>query len=788
VKPADIRFYFDADILGLAKLIAGLRADVTYPGDSGAVIHGRTRPDRPSHNGSSPNWPARLKANSNDVLCSVGLRRHGMNEEQDGQEVDGERDRELGVMAAAHAALDQKRRAQRADILVESVLQVVRKQPLPEERIVQDVQRLWNTQSITAPLVRSALADARAANLVVPQDTLTGMDWAVTGEGQRDTQEDAQWAQFVLARFEEEVRSRLDDDSNKLLVNERNISKIAIRLREAIAIGAEGLYALNIAASPGALRPLRFNERAAFDHLDTLEPKTAQRAAARLLISAINPRDSFGDELVHLLVTGNVLYGMVTRRDVESKPDLTGVRIAVDTSELVDLPARDTPRAVAIQEAFRLSKALGVEVIVAEHTIREWMRLFEASDEEMKKVGATAGLGLWGDLLDNPFTRAFSRLCEQEPSLSWPKFRATWGDPTRQLQQLGVNVRPNGNLSDADRDTVQQMKRALVTENRERGARKPYVLRLRKMVALEADAESAAMVARWRQKRGPQAAYFIAQDRMTSRAYAETFPEDRTPLAITLTGWVTMAAALTTEDPDKQAVCAEIVKNVALSESFLAIAAGYTYEEVSELAATLAADSMEATPADVSEFVQQAFEDIEQENAILHKPNAMRLRGSRILASRSARRNQRARRAQGMVQATVDQARQEERVAAAVSVSDVVRAATDSRAALQRQLDREAEERAKERTLAEERLRRQRRLTFTVSVVLVVAGASVVAGVSGHLTGVDRWAALIVSGGLIGIFCIAYVTNPKVKWWQLAGVGLTGILINVITDLLTKVF
>ena len=44
MKPAVVRFYFDADILGLGKLIAGLRADCTYPGDSGAVIHRRERP------------------------------------------------------------------------------------------------------------------------------------------------------------------------------------------------------------------------------------------------------------------------------------------------------------------------------------------------------------------------------------------------------------------------------------------------------------------------------------------------------------------------------------------------------------------------------------------------------------------------------------------------------------------------------------------------------------------------------------------------------------------------
>jgi hypothetical protein len=46
-KPADIRFYFDQDILGLAHVIAGLRADSTYPGDAGAVIKRRRRPACP---------------------------------------------------------------------------------------------------------------------------------------------------------------------------------------------------------------------------------------------------------------------------------------------------------------------------------------------------------------------------------------------------------------------------------------------------------------------------------------------------------------------------------------------------------------------------------------------------------------------------------------------------------------------------------------------------------------------------------------------------------------------
>ncbi len=44
MKPAVVRFYLDADILGLAKILAGLRPDVTYPSDPGGMVHKRVRP------------------------------------------------------------------------------------------------------------------------------------------------------------------------------------------------------------------------------------------------------------------------------------------------------------------------------------------------------------------------------------------------------------------------------------------------------------------------------------------------------------------------------------------------------------------------------------------------------------------------------------------------------------------------------------------------------------------------------------------------------------------------
>lgn len=53
-KPATVRFYFDADVLGLAKVIAHLRSDVTFPGDPGAVIHRRARAACPTTTPATP--------------------------------------------------------------------------------------------------------------------------------------------------------------------------------------------------------------------------------------------------------------------------------------------------------------------------------------------------------------------------------------------------------------------------------------------------------------------------------------------------------------------------------------------------------------------------------------------------------------------------------------------------------------------------------------------------------------------------------------------------------------
>jgi PIN like domain len=46
-RPVAVRIYFDADVLGLAKLLCRERADFAYPGDLGGRIKKRQRPACP---------------------------------------------------------------------------------------------------------------------------------------------------------------------------------------------------------------------------------------------------------------------------------------------------------------------------------------------------------------------------------------------------------------------------------------------------------------------------------------------------------------------------------------------------------------------------------------------------------------------------------------------------------------------------------------------------------------------------------------------------------------------
>lgn len=66
-KAAAVRFYFDADVLGLAHQIAGLRPDATYPGDRGGVVLKQQRQPCPITSTAGRIRPVHLRRHANDV-------------------------------------------------------------------------------------------------------------------------------------------------------------------------------------------------------------------------------------------------------------------------------------------------------------------------------------------------------------------------------------------------------------------------------------------------------------------------------------------------------------------------------------------------------------------------------------------------------------------------------------------------------------------------------------------------------------------------------------------------
>lgn len=695
--------------------------------------------------------------------------------------------REVSLLSVAHAAVDPRRRADQADIMVESVLRVLagRGQPMTVTEVCVGVGQLWRTRAITEPLIRDALGSAKAAQLATTQAVLFGDEqWVLTESALRDLNEDSAWAQAVVDRFDREATARLDDDPNRSLLKTERIPSIIGRVREALAIGAEGLYDLSSAATPGSMRPLKFNEVNALRALSDIEPKASRQAAERLLIAAINPDEPFGDEYLDLVVAGNVLHGMLTRRDVAVPAAMNGLRLVFDTSVIVDLAHPGSDQARAVEEGMKLAKQLGAEVIVAEHTLTEWTRLFDGAEQERKGLtDADAGLGALGVLLQNPFLRAYSLLREADEHLTWGRYSAMWRDPKKQLESCGVHVRPHGNNSDNDQVIVDAMRSELRRLNRVRGENGRQG-RARASEAIDADAQTAAMVARWRAHGGVDSGFFVARDRMTAEAYRTVIPADHVTLVVTLPAWIALAAALTTEDPLRRSEVAKVIGNAALRDSFLSLAASYTYEEVSSFADALLDDEPPA-PEDVVDFVQTTLDGFESATQPLRLAE-IKLKGSQVLQNRALRRNQRARRAKQMVDDTVALAKATVEAEKNVALADAeVKARSELALRDERLASKDAD--LAQAELDKARLRR-RLIVFIRSVVAFVVMAGGIAAVillwrNGSLDRGQRKTVSIVGLALASVAAIQFVRSRKLSNWAgwLAGSLIVPILMNVLT-------
>lgn len=588
-------------------------------------------------------------------------------------------------IAAVYAAVDPDRRAARHDVLVNVIVETLaRRGPLTIAAITRAVNESGRTSAVTEPLVAAAVDAAYEAHLV--SRSRNGAV-SVTQTAGAESKLDHAHVDATLAAFVTDVGRRLNDMADDR-IDASSAERVAHAVYVALACGADGLYAIApVGCDPHRLRPAKFNVTAMKRYInDNLDPKSVRDAAMEIAMAAIDPEDDFGNNVVRLVTVSGLLHGMLTRRDLPKKPDLTGYRLLLDTTVLVDLADDGSPEQKVAQTIIKMAHDLGVEVIVAEHTADEWERLWDAAAGEAATVTIPVDLPAnTHRLAGNPFARMFAQALEADPGTNWARFEAARRDVRRTLGLLGVKVRPHGNKSSADRVVADAVTDGLLefSENNPR----PSGRRVRSKASAAADGESSAMIARWRSRdgHGPDSAYFVSHETLTNNVFVEKFGGDADlPITITPATWAMFAATLTCDDPAEPARIAELVADSAVRSMFFGMAAGCTLEEAVALSEQLSESETGLSLDDTRNFVHAELIGIidETENG---EATAAR-RGAAVVQQRTLRRERRVLRQHELIDLRMDEKDRE--AAAKVAAVEARESAKDDKIRrLQEELD-----------------------------------------------------------------------------------------------------
>lgn len=608
-------------------------------------------------------------------------------------------------LAAIRAALDPARRDWRNDVLVTAIVEILsRRGSMPLRLLVDALNAAWRTSAITDGLVTSALAVAYEANLVRTERELTGQDlWSATDAAAAEAEQDRRFATSILEGFTQAVAERLSEFPDER-VSADDASRVAAHAYAAIAEAAAGLYGVEPPTVDGdRLRPVTFDLGALRRYAPRVEPKTRRQAVLDVALSAIDPDDSFGNDVVRLVTVGNLLHGGVTRRDVATRPNLVGHRLLLDTTVLVDLVDHGTSQQRLARSLTEQSRRLGVEVFVAEHTIDEWERVWQAAEGEARAAALPDRLAPnISRLAGNPFARMWLRSLEADPSITWQRFRRDRSDVRRRLANLGVRTRPHGNNLPADQQVAESIRDRLLSLSNERQQRYGRPARSRRTAT--ADGNSCAMIARWRGRAdtGAQGAYFVSHETLTNRAYADLYGDrDQVPLVVTPASWMVYVSSLATDDPLERSRVAEMVSDATIRSTFFGMAVGYTIEEALELSDQLCNNCDALSADDTRTALQLNLLDLMDESADDASPAK---RAAIVTQRRNARQQARIRRQQGQLDETVARIERtaDERVARAEGRAEVLE--TDRKVAQKRGEQLEGEAQAER--LDKERLQR----------------------------------------------------------------------------------
>jgi hypothetical protein len=543
---------------------------------------------------------------------------------------------ETTVLAAARAALDPNRAAWQHDILVSTIIEVLgRKGPL-SRRELRDELALTLVGQETNPVVLSeALDRAQAQDLLLMTEGRKGrQQWSLPEGVKEEAASDRRWAEMLLAETEVQVADRI----RATFPGQEELRHRAPRLTKdlvgAMVRASRGVFdAVQHSTSPNDLREVRLSLRSVIPDLrNKVQPATLADLMAEMLLSAANPDEEFGNELLSTIVAGQILHGMVCRDDVVGP--MPAARLILDTSQLLNLASYD-PRVVELFESFLAAASKhGCELVITDRVHQEWDNHWQQADTFLTQLQGKYGDD-FGDALklhQHRVLREYGYAAERGA-----KSFESWAQSRRNLNTIiGRYSIAQLNVEDLelDLDFVHEFADAIKDYQEQKGS-----LRIRGPELRYTDGVSAAIV-RANRNDAPESlvptAWFVAFDKSSDAAYRQV-ETDQFPLVIRASTWLLHYAAFEGEtEGDSRATFADRLSEDLILGAFLSVAASYTNDEMLELG-DLLSEGDHIDKDDVRAFLAAGFlnPDAVAEDRVRDFARARLLRqGDRVVRNR----------------------------------------------------------------------------------------------------------------------------------------------------------
>jgi hypothetical protein len=339
------------------------------------------------------------------------------------------------------------------DILIATILEVLQEESLPTHEVASRVRDVWPAMRLSDSQLASSVACARRLGLISESARPTdgALVYSLEEGGRGSLSETRSFAAGVVDRFNAQLSDELFSRRTVLAPGDADAigATVLAGIRQLVADAFRPGLALPGESLGGWLRIPSIDEDAItrFVSGKVTDPERSSLVGG-LLRLALDHASAFGNEIVHELIVGYLLYLFMTRPDharaAESAGSLEGERLIIDTPVLVQLLGPPEVRQPVLDLLARAKQA-GMDVRLHERTIEEFRTTLETTGirdaptfEKAMRGGADPQLLATGTR-SRQVTWSWLRWCERQPlnRRTWNAWMTSDG-PERIVTTMGA--------------------------------------------------------------------------------------------------------------------------------------------------------------------------------------------------------------------------------------------------------------------------------------------------------------------------------------------------------------